>query len=309
MTSATGVRIGWHELPQEVRSAVADILGGPVVEAVSQPGGFSPGTADRVRTASGRRAFVKAVSPAQNSRSRELLCAEAGISALLPAWIPAPRLLGCYDNGYWIALALEDIDGRHPRTPWVSGELEAVLATLRTLAARGTPSPLADLPSAVEMVADQFEGWRRIAEDPPADLHPWAAPRLPELVALADRGRVAVAGATLTHLDVRADNLLIGRAGAVTLVDWPWACRGAAWLDTLLLLINVRLYGGHDTDALLARHARADPADLTGALAGFAGFLADVSRRPAPPGLPTVRACQRAQHEVVLGWVRARLDG
>jgi len=35
MTSASGVRIGWAELPHEVRSAVEAIIGGAVVEAVS----------------------------------------------------------------------------------------------------------------------------------------------------------------------------------------------------------------------------------------------------------------------------------
>src|SRR5689334_9320284 len=61
MVQASGVRIGWADLPANVRDSVAGILGEPVVEAVSQSGGFSPGTADRVTTASGRRAFVKAV--------------------------------------------------------------------------------------------------------------------------------------------------------------------------------------------------------------------------------------------------------
>ncbi|GCB50951.1 hypothetical protein SNL152K_8298 [Streptomyces sp. NL15-2K] len=59
---ATGTRIPWAHLPEPVRDAVADVLGGPVVHAVTQPGGFSPGAATRVRTADGRRAFVKAVS-------------------------------------------------------------------------------------------------------------------------------------------------------------------------------------------------------------------------------------------------------
>ena len=62
MVTASGVRIGWVDLPEPVRAAVEDIIGGTVVEARSQSGGFSPGTADRVRTADGRRAFVKAVS-------------------------------------------------------------------------------------------------------------------------------------------------------------------------------------------------------------------------------------------------------
>ena len=55
-------RISWTDLPGHVQAGVEEILGAPVVEATGQQGGFSPGTADRVRTATGRRAFVKAVS-------------------------------------------------------------------------------------------------------------------------------------------------------------------------------------------------------------------------------------------------------
>ena len=62
MVDAAGVRVAWADLPARVRDVVEEILGAPVVEAVSQPGGFSPGSADRVRTADGRRAFVKAVA-------------------------------------------------------------------------------------------------------------------------------------------------------------------------------------------------------------------------------------------------------
>jgi hypothetical protein len=41
--------------------------------------------------------------------------------------MPAPRLLGSHDNGDRVALVLADVEGRHPRTPWDSGEPEAVL--------------------------------------------------------------------------------------------------------------------------------------------------------------------------------------
>ena len=40
-------RISWADLPGSVRAALEDIVGGPVVSAVSQAGGYSPGTADR----------------------------------------------------------------------------------------------------------------------------------------------------------------------------------------------------------------------------------------------------------------------
>jgi hypothetical protein len=97
----------------------------------------------------------------------------------------------------------------------------------------------------------------------------------------------------------------------VTVVDWPWGGAGAVWLDRLLLLINVRLYGGHDTTSLLedlAHRTGADREDLIDVLAGFAGFFADAARRPGPVGLPTLREFQRVQAEAVLGWLE-ELEG
>ena len=305
MGKASGVRIGWVDLPDHVRLGVEEIIGDRVVETVSQPGGFSPGTADRVRTADGRRAFVKAVSPAQNADSPGMHRREARITAALPAEVPAPELLGRYDDGTWIALVLQDIEGRHPVTPWRADELERVLAALGRLARVTTPVPIPDLLPVADYLREDLAGWHRIRADPPADLDPWAARHLDELCALSDRALVAVAGDTLVHVDVRADNLLVGPHGTVTIVDWPHACRGAAWLDTLLLLINVRLYGGHDTDALLDRCA-ADPDDVIAALAAVGGYFVDGARKPAPPGLPTLRTFQRAQGDAVLSWLRER---
>ncbi|WP_089157354.1 phosphotransferase family protein [Micromonospora sp. NBS 11-29] len=312
MTSRPKTRIRWRDLPAHVRTAVEDILGDRVVAAESQPGGYSPGTADRVRTARGGRAFVKAVSPAQNDRSPGMHRDEARIAAALPAAAPTPTLLGSHDDGDWITLVFADVEGRHPVTPWDAGELAAVLSTLETMAATLTPAPAAATTTAAETLAANFDAWRRLSADPPADLDPWARAHLPELRAAADRGVAALTGDTLCHLDVRADNLLLGPDGTVTVVDWPWACRGPAWLDTLLTVINVQVYGGHDPDALLATRpltAHVDPADLTGVLAGFTGFFLDAARQPPPPGIPTVRAFQRLQGDALLPWLARRLGG
>jgi aminoglycoside phosphotransferase (APT) family kinase protein len=301
------MRIGWADLPLGVRGGVEAILGSAVVEAVSQVGGFSPGTADRVRTADGRRAFVKAVSPSLNERSVDLHRREARVSAALPAGVPAPRFLGCYDDGEWVALVLEDIEGRHPATPWLAEELDRVLSVLANLAVVLSPPPLPGLESAAEFLAEELVGWHRIAADPPADLHPWAAHHLDELRVLAERGLAALSGDTLVHTDIRADNILLSPQGSVTIIDWPWACRGPAWLDTLLLLINARLYGAHDTHTLLIKHTAvtgANPQDLIAVLAGLAGFFTDAARQPPPKGLPTLRAFQQAHAEAVLSWLR-----
>ncbi|GAA4029063.1 hypothetical protein GCM10022247_62650 [Allokutzneria multivorans] len=300
-----GKRIGWAELPRHVRAAVEEIIGAPVVEAVSQSGGFSPGTADRVRMADGTRAFVKAVGIELNDFSPQLHRREARVTAALSPEIPAPRLLGSYDDGDWVALVLEDVEGRHPATPWLPDEVDRVLGALAAVA---TSSDVPDLISAEESLADDFAGWQQISASPPADLDSWAARNLEALCGLADRGLAATNGDHLVHMDVRADNVLLGEGGAVTVVDWPWACRGAEWLDTALLLVNVRLHGGHNTSALLAEHtANADLDDVIAFLAGVAGTFLDAARQPAPPGLPTVRAFQRAQGDAVLSWVRELL--
>jgi aminoglycoside phosphotransferase (APT) family kinase protein len=308
-STAPGGRIGWTDLPGTVRAAVEDIIGEPVVSAVSQPGGFSPGTADRVRTSTGRRAFVKAVSRTTNAVSAAMHLREARITAALPPAAPAPRLLGSHAGGDWVALVLSDVDGRHPRTPWEAGELDAVLRMLDGMAAALTPPPVPDLPTATANLEGDLGGWTRVAADPPADLHPWAARHLDTLREQADRALAALAGDTLVHLDVRADNLLIAGDGTVTLVDWPHACVGPRWLDRVLLLVNVCLHGGHDVAALLRRfagEADADEGDLWAVLAGLAGYFVDQSRRPPPPGIATVRAFQRVQGEAVISLLAQR---
>lgn len=296
---ASGTRIGWDDLPARVRRAVTDILGSEVVEAVSQSGGFSPGTADRVRTAAGRRAFVKAVSPAQNEHSPLLHRREAHVTAALPAHAPTPTLLGTYDDGDWIALVLTDVEGRHPATPWRPDELTHVRAALDDLAKTLTPSPV-DVAAAAEHLRDDLTGWHRLRDAPPAGgLDDWTATHLDDLCLRAERGLAALTGDTLTHTDIRADNVLIDEHGTVTVVDWPHATRGPAWLDTLLLLINVRVNGGRPDLTTID----ADQDDLTGVVAGLAGFFADAARQPPPPGLPTLRAFQRAQADAVVEWL------
>jgi hypothetical protein len=165
MVTASGVRIGWGDLPERVRHAVAEIVGGEVVEAVSQAGGFSPGTADRIRTADGRRAFVKAVSQAQNEQSPRFHRQEAQVTAALPSAAPAPTLLGAYDDGDWVALVLTDVDGRHPTTPWLPDELAHVRTALDDLARTLTPSPIENVPIACDRLAEEFAGWHRLRAD------------------------------------------------------------------------------------------------------------------------------------------------
>ncbi|GAA0546667.1 hypothetical protein GCM10010172_30460 [Paractinoplanes ferrugineus] len=304
-------RMRWGQLPADVRAGVETVLGSPVLSAQSQAGGFSNGTADRVRTRSGSTAFVKAISTAMNAGAADLHRREARITAALPCGVPAPRLLGVYDDGNWVALALQDIEGHNPALPWHEPDLHAALDMLTRLAELVTPCPITAVPPAGEVLAEPFAGWDRIAAYPPDDLDPWAAQHLPVLRRLAADALGAVQGDTLVHYDVRADNLLIDAAGKVTLVDWPWACRGAAWLDTVMLLGTVYMYGGHDVETLLSRSvtSQAEPQNVTAVLVAQASYALDAARLVPPVGMGQLRAFQRGKADALLRWVRRRLDG
>lgn len=307
--AAGGNRIGWGDLPVDVRRGVETILGGPVVQAISQSGGFSPGTADRVLTADGRRAFVKAVSPNQNPDSPEVLRREAAIVEGLGSrpWL-APYV-GRYDDGNWVALVLEDVDGTTPPVPWRPDDIDTALQTLTRVALDLTPTPLSHLPTVAAEVAWLFDGWQRLRDDPPPHLDPWVADHLDDLIRRVAETVPRLGGTTVVHLDVRADNLLRRPDGSMVLVDWPWAAVGPDWLDRFQLIVNVDFTGGHDVQAITDRHlSQVPPEVITGTLAGFCAFFTDEGRRPDPAGLPTVRAFQRAQAATTLAWLKRRWD-
>ncbi len=306
---AEGSRLPWSAIPVDLRAAVERQLGGRVVEAITQPGGFSPGVAVRLRLDDGRRAFVKAVGDV-NPESPGIHRAEAHIAAALPPGTPAPRLLGCIDADGWVILMLEDIDGRTPTMPWRPAELDRVLAAMTDLARALTPAPM-DAPEVANRFAALGRGWRELAESRPAGaagLDPWAATHLDKLVALESDWAAAASGTSLAHADIRADNILL-TPERVVFIDWPWACLAVPWFDLVAMLPSVAMQGGPQPDDILARHpvARgADPAAITAVAAALAGNFVWLAGRPDPPGLPTLRAFQRAQGAVGLAWVRRR---
>lgn len=304
-------RIGWADVPRHVQAGIEHILGAPVEESTGQRGGFSPGTAERVRTASGRRAFVKAVHPSLNAASPAIHRREAAIAAELPRSLPVPALLGTFDDGDWIALVLTDVDGHHPQVPWLSRELELVLDALLELSLAPVPEALSFLPALEIELATDFGGWGRLRVDPPHDAVPWVLENLGQLEALAASGLRALAGNSLVHLDVRSDNILLTADGTAVLVDWPWASRGCGWFDALTVLVNVRTFDpAFDVDSVLGSHrvfAGASDHDINGVLAGLGAYFLDVARTPSPPGLTTVRRFQQQQGEAVVGWLRQRL--
>jgi aminoglycoside phosphotransferase (APT) family kinase protein len=296
--AAAGVRLAWAGLPERIRSAVEARAGAAVVAARDQRGGFSPGVAARLLLDDGSRLFVKAVALSVNADSARMHRNEARTLAALPPEIPAPRLRWTYDDGEWIVLGIEDVEGHSPALPWRRDDLERVIAALPA-----APAP-EDFVSLTEQLAGAFTGWRTLAAERPADLDPWALRHLDRLVALEASWAVHADGGMLLHSDLRADNLIIGADGDVHLVDWAHACSGAPWVDLVLLLAEVDR-SRVDPDEILVE-AGAPPEGVDALLCAFAGFLAERCRRPAPPGLPTIRAYQRAYAASTLGWLARR---
>jgi aminoglycoside phosphotransferase (APT) family kinase protein len=309
--AAAGVRVAWQALPAAVRAAVEEICGAPVTEARTQPGGFSPGVAARLRCADGSRYFVKAVSAEANPDSPRFHRREGqNLAALDPVIVasslPVPRLRGMAELGPWVALVLDDVDGRPPRLPWSDGDLRQVLAALDRLAGMLTPAPIPVRPIA-EMYASTFSGWRKLARSPARDrLDPWSRAHLDELAALEPAWAAHSAGDTLLHTDVRADNLLLTADGEVVVVDWPHACRGSAFVELVLFAPSVAMQGGPQLADLLAMSPagrRAPRQDVAAVLCALAGYFTHQALQPPPPGLPTVRAFQAAQGEVARRWL------
>jgi hypothetical protein len=304
-----GNRLVWSELPDTVRKTVEVAMGSTVVDAVSQPGGFSPGVAARLRLADGRRLFAKAILASQNADAVAFDRREAGIASRLPATVAASRLLWSGGDDDWAALVFEEIDGHNPRLPWGSEDWARVHEALVRLARDLTPSPV-DLPQ-LGADPDLFSGWRSLAADPApaARLDPWARDNLDRLAALEADWPEAAAGDTLVHGDLRADNILLA-SERVLFVDWPHAAVGAPWIDLLGMLPSVAMQGGPDPADVwrtspLARGV--DPDAVDAVLAAIAGCFLHGSLLPDPPGLPTLRRSQRLQGEPALAWLRSRL--
>ncbi len=113
---------------------------------------MSPGCATRVTCADGTRAFVKAVGGELNPDTPGLFRREVAVLGHLGEHELWARLLASYDDGAWVALLIEDVEGRHPDFT-DEAELEAVLggtdrlsAVLRERDGAGVGGPRRRLP-------------------------------------------------------------------------------------------------------------------------------------------------------------------
>jgi hypothetical protein len=235
--------------------------------------------------ADGSRAFLKlaSVDPSPQWVRDERHVFECVDGAFMPLFLG-------FEDGDQPLLILEDMlpDARWP-PPWHEGDIDAVLAALREVAA----APLkGELP---RLAASGTPGWHDVAQDPAPFLGldivsaEWLERSLPALLDASDR--TPLDGDSLVHCDVRSDNLCL-RSGHAVLLDWNHARIGNPAFDVAFWLPSLVLEGG--------------PTPETFGVDEFAvfvaGFFAASAGLPAPAGAPRVRGFQRAQLEVALPW-------
>ncbi len=304
----TGTRAPYATMPARVRTWIDEQLGSPVVSVIPRTGGMSPAVASTLVTASGTRAFVKAVSSDINPDTPSHFRHEIEVLQTIGPAAYRADLLASYDDGHWVAILLEDVDGDHP--DWDDATaVDAVFAVVMEQVAELTPIPPTIRTDSVADIMTKHQAL--ILADPPAELFAvlpaWTRTSYAELMSFVTGGG-PVDGDTLCHWDVRHDNLLVReRDEQVVMLDWGVSRRGPWWADVFVMGVEwaeLDLF-----DQLLSRADLSDDEqrDATRLLASFGCYLLMSSALPAPPGLPQLPAFRADVGARCLAGTRRRL--
>ncbi|MFF0590985.1 aminoglycoside phosphotransferase [Streptomyces sp. NPDC003781] len=245
------IRRHFHDLPVEARQAIAE-RAGPVHAARTADGGLNSGIAAFLDTGQGS-VFVKGIPtdhPQAPAQRRE-----AAINPHLPR--ACPRLYWHIEVAGWDLLGYEVLPGRHADYSPGSTDLPLVAAALAELQEATAPT---DVP-----IRDAEQRWAAYAPPGTATLF---------------------SGDTLLHTDLAPHNVLVDDRAHI--IDWAWPTRGAAWIDTAILILRL-LEAGHtlvEADAFARRSLswRTAPAEAAEAFAAAnAAAWKEIARAdPAP---------------------------
>ncbi|ASO18688.1 hypothetical protein FHR81_000950 [Actinoalloteichus hoggarensis] len=207
-------RLGWHDIPAEVRAAIGTRTG-PISQVRTASGGANSALAAVVDGVGGRF-FVKGVRHATHAgiaAHRREAAVAPHVARVAPAlrW-RLPEVAG------WDVLGFDAVDARHADYRPGSTDLPAVVELLQTVGE--IPCPPQEV-----TITDAVRRW---------------GPYLPEGAEPAQ-----LVGDALLHTDYNPENVLITSDGTARLIDWAWAARGAPWIDPCCLLLQM-IADGHN---------------------------------------------------------------
>ena len=294
-----GRRTSWASAPRAVTEWVEATLGAPVADWQDRVGGMSVGIACVVTAATGTARFVKAVNGTENPFALELAVRETELASRLPLLPHAPRVLDAgavttSEGDRWWVMTTPAAGVLAVRHPWQPADLTRVLRDWEEVAfvLRDTPwqSTLRTPPF--------FTAWSALAADRSDPWQPLVTSWLDREARLLElSGGSENDPAVLSHLDLRADNIVVdASADQVWFVDWAHAGLAARWADCALLLADVVGSGsdistGGPIDVLSVWRSHPigsqyDPELLICVVAGLAAALHLLARRPTDLLLP-----------------------
>jgi hypothetical protein len=301
-------------MPGHVQDWVAETLGSPVVAAADQVGGMSPGCATRLLCEDGTRAFVKAVGLELNPVTPILFRREVTALSLVGSHELWADLMASYDDGDWVAVLLEDVEGEHPDLDddAIMDQLLRETERLTSVLAERVPDPPAPDPEhgGLADLADSFHVWAdrvaRAGEVPSHLLPDWVRHDTgtwePLVRGLADHDR------GLVHWDIRNDNLLVRPTGELAFVDWGNTSIGPLWVDPLLARLE-RVESAWFDASLECSPALAAAGDVAvdAWLVGFARSLAWGAAHAVDVNLPTLNDFRISESRRMLAGAERRL--
>ena len=300
---------------------MARILGAPVVRAARVYGGYAPSATFRMVLADGRPAFFKGVNATSNDYMRGALPQEERVYRELDSYIHpwAPAFLGSFKRRDWHVLLLEDV-GPQTMPPWSPAKARRSARSFAKFHASTYGRPLPRWLSRTEPY--EFAGlWRSLsssgelvrtaslARRRTEEAREWLDVALPVLRDSAERLLRLRAPHSLLQGDTRSDNTRL-QGEQLRMFDWNFASVGPHELDAAAFAQATEAEGGPSAERTLGWYAEIMPlrdSHLDASVAGIAGYFADKAWRPPIPGVPRVRAFQRAQLKVSLAWAARRL--
>ena len=209
-----------------------------------------------------------------------------------------PHLVAWEDHASAPILVIEDLSAHQWPPPWDERRIDLVLTQIDVM--HKTPAPLEPY---AQVHGTHRAGWQAVAADPAPFLTlgiadgRWLDMALPLLIRHEERCKTG--GNSLTHWDLRSDNICITESRAL-FVDWNHACLSNPQLDLGFWLPSLAYEGGPAPEHLLP-----DAPDIA---AWVSGFFAAHAGLPGISDAPRVRVVQRQQLATALPWAVRALD-